>query len=87
MFNVSFVMLLLLDMENLKKIFWDKPESRLGLGILVGIAIGIGMDNIGAGIAIGVAIGVAMYTTKKKPEKEISRDENEAQISNDINKL
>lgn len=70
-------------MEILKKIFWDKPESRLGVGILVGAAIGIGMDNIGAGIAIGVAIGVAMYTTRKKTEKESPLDEDEVQINND----
>jgi MFS superfamily sulfate permease-like transporter len=83
MFCASFAMLVLSDMETLKKIFWNKPESRLGVGILVGIAIGIGMDNIGAGIAIGVAIGVAMYTTKKKTEKESSVDENEVQINKD----
>jgi hypothetical protein len=79
----SFAMLKLLDMEILKKIFWDKPESRLGLGIIVGVAIGIGMDNIGAGVAIGVAVGVAMYTTKKKTERESSPDESEVQVNKD----
>ena len=71
-------------MEMLKKILsWDKPESRLGVGIIVGVAVGIGMDNIGAGVAIGVVIGVAMYTTKKKTEKESSLDENEVQVNRD----
>lgn len=48
---------------GLGKIQWQKPESRLAVGIAVGLLIGVGADNVGLGIALGVALGAAGYTT------------------------
>jgi F0F1-type ATP synthase membrane subunit c/vacuolar-type H+-ATPase subunit K len=63
-------------MKLLKKFYaWEmrqakKPEVMLAAGIAIGVAIGIGMDNIGAGIAIGVAIGIGMQASAKKALKK-----------------
>ena len=39
-------------------------------GIVGGVLIGIGTDNIGLGIALGVVFGVSAYASSKKKKKE-----------------
>ena len=48
----------------------SKPETRLLIGVIGGILIGIGMDNIVVGIVLGVALGVPGYASCKKTKKE-----------------
>ncbi|MFT6829192.1 MAG: hypothetical protein ACJAV6_000005 [Candidatus Paceibacteria bacterium] len=47
-----------------------KPETRLGIGIMLGLLIGIAMDDIGLGLAFGVVFGVSSYSSTKKKIKE-----------------
>ena len=65
-------------MKLLKKIWalgkaqMKKPETHSALGMVGGILIGVGMDNVGVGVALGVALGVPVYVTGKKKEKDDS---------------
>lgn len=43
-----------------------KNQSGIALGLLFGVIVGIGLDNIGLGICFGLAIGAAIDQTKKK---------------------
>lgn len=58
-------------MEFLKKMWswektqWQKPETRLALGVALGLLIGVGVENAGLGLVLGVALGVASYVTQK----------------------
>lgn len=58
-------------MNTLKKIWawekrqWQKPETRLAVGIAGGLLIGFGADNVGLGLVLGIALGVAGYSTLK----------------------
>lgn len=45
---------------------WQKPETRLAIGVALGLLIGYGAENVGLGLVLGVALGVAGYTTHKK---------------------
>ena len=54
-----------------------KPETRFLIGMIGGVLIGIGMDNIGVGIALGVALGVPGYASCKKKKKEDLTSTNE----------
>lgn len=47
------------------KMQWQKPETRLAVGMAVGVLIGVGADNVGLGFALGITLGVAGYTTYK----------------------
>lgn len=65
-------------MKFLKKFYswekrqWQKPETRLAVGVALGLLIGYGAENVGLGIALGVAIGVALYIDAKKKNNNIS---------------
>lgn len=49
----------------------QNPETRLGIAMMIGIFVGIAIDNVGLGVALGVVFGVSAYTAcKKKNEKE-----------------
>ena len=68
-------------MKFIKKICaWEKaqmknPETRLGIGMMVGLFFGIAMDNVGLGVALGIVFGASGYTTcKKRKQKEIGSD-------------
>lgn len=51
------------------KIF-KKPETMMIIGIVGGVLIGIGADNIGLGIALGLVLGISGYSSRTKKEKE-----------------
>lgn len=42
----------------------------LATGILFGVAVGAGMDNIAVGIALGLALGVIYHRLTPRPDKE-----------------
>ena len=56
--------------EDGGKIMSQNPEIMVMIGIVGGVLIGVGTDNIGLGIALGVVFGVTGYSTyKKKADK------------------
>lgn len=55
----------------------QKSETRLAIGLVGGMLIGVGMGNVGAGIALGVALGVPAYAADKKKKKEGDKTEAE----------
>ncbi len=76
-------------MNFLKKIWaWEKammkkPETHSAIGMIGGLLIGVGMDNIGVGVALGIALGVPVYVTgKKKKEKEEEESTEEKEETN-----
>lgn len=64
-------------MKFLKKIIacekaqLKNPETQLVIGMVLGLLIGIGMDNIGVGIALGVALGAPGYVSCKKKKDDV----------------
>ena len=42
---------------NVKKL--DQSLQPVGIGLVIGIAIGAAMDNVGLGIALGLVFGAA----------------------------
>ena len=48
----------------------QNPETRLGIGMMVGIFFGMAIDNVGLGIALGVVFGASAYTACKKKNKK-----------------
>lgn len=43
-----------------------KPGTMIGVGIALGVAFGVALDNIGLGIALGVVFGAVMDKRKKE---------------------
>ena len=48
----------------------QNPETRLGIGLMVGIFFGIAVDNVGLGIVLGVVFGASDYAARKKKNKK-----------------
>ena len=44
-------------MQRMKKL--NKSLQPVGIGLVIGIAIGAAMDNVGLGIALGLVFGAA----------------------------
>ncbi len=60
----------------------QNPEIMIMIGIVGGVLIGVGADNIGLGIALGVVFGITGYSSRNNKGKEESQvktevDENE----------
>ncbi len=43
-----------------------KPGTMIGIGLALGVAFGVALDNIGLGIALGVVFGIVMDKRKKE---------------------
>ena len=56
-----------------------RPRNRIGIGLLIGrgigVAIGVGTDNLPVWIAVGVAIGIAIGTVWDRQER--GKDDNQ----------
>lgn len=48
-----------------EKTQWQKPKTRLAVGVATGVLIGFGAENVGLGIVLGVALGAAGYKINK----------------------
>ena len=46
-----------------------------GAGLVIGITIGVSLNNIVLGIGVGVAIGAGLATTQMKKENSLSEEE------------
>ena len=46
----------------------DKSLQPVGIGLVIGIAIGAAMDNVGLGIALGLVFGAAIGETARKKD-------------------
>ena len=63
-------------MDSFKKIrAWgkdlqQKPEARFVLGMVGGLMIGVGAENLLLGIGLAIALGVPGYVSGKKIQKD-----------------
>jgi hypothetical protein len=52
---------------------WEGPVWTWGVGLfsglVLGVALGVSMENIGAGIGIGLALGIALSLSFAEAEK------------------
>ena len=51
------------------------PYNMIGVGLAIGVAIGVSLNNIALGIGVGVAIGAGLVTTQMKKENSLSEEE------------
>ena len=61
-------------MSNQGKKF-DPLSQYIGIGLVLGVAIGAAMDNVGLGIALGIAIGAALGTQAQKKQDKGDPDD------------
>lgn len=47
----------------------NKSTNIMGASLAIGIAFGVGINNIGLGIALGVAIGAALSRRSANPDE------------------
>ena len=46
----------------------NKSLPHVGIGLVIGTAIGAAMDNVGLGIALGLVFGAAIGETARKKD-------------------
>ena len=61
----GFAPLLLLP-AAVKKLENPYPGLAVGLGLVIGIAIGAAMDNVGVGVALGLVFGAAIGVARSR---------------------
>lgn len=55
-------------MQRIREIDW----TAVAIGVPLGIAVGISLDNVFLGIPIGLAFGIAFAVERRKPAGEDS---------------
>ncbi len=61
---------------------WEQTVRRnrsLVIGIALGAAFGVALDNLGAGMALGIALGIALdHRQRKRDQKDMNSGKRES---------